>query len=98
VTLEGDLSLRHVEPVRGRLLEALSRHDAVTVDCQAVTGADLGLIQLLIAAQKSAQVAAKTLTLAQPVSGALREALARGGFLAATSGQSSFWLKGGATP
>ena len=94
VKLAGDLTLRHIEPVRAELVAALARQQALTIDCEAVTGADLGLIQLLIAAQKSADAAGKSASLARPVSGALRDALARGGFLAATSAQSSFWLKG----
>lgn len=93
VALEGDLTLRHIEPVRVRLATLLAQPGALTVDCEAVTHADLALIQLLIAAQKSAQAAGKSLHLARPASGALREALARGGFLAASSAQRSFWLK-----
>lgn len=98
LALHGDVTLRHLEPVRAKLLELLERHAEISVDCDAISRVDLGLIQLLLAARKSAQAAGKTLTLARPATGALRNALSRGGFIGAASEQNAFWLKGGAPP
>ena len=54
--------------------------------------ADLTLVQLLLSARKAAERDGKRLTLAVPASGALLDALTRGGVLAAAD---PFWLQPG---
>ncbi len=95
--LDGSLTLRTIETTRAQLLEMMQRHASLEIDCSAATEIDLSFIQLLLAARASAQSAGKTLALAQPAAGTLRDALERGGFLGAVPGQATadeaFWLK-----
>lgn len=79
----------------------MERQDAIEIDAAAVTEADLSLVQLLLAARKAAQQSGKTLVLARPVSGALRDVLLRGGFLAPGAPrkeEDAFWLQGASAP
>ena len=95
--LDGALTLRTIETTRTKLLEMLERHQALEIDCSAATEIDLSFIQLLLSARMSAQSTGKTIALAHPASGALSDALQRGGFLGAVPGQGTadetFWLK-----
>jgi ABC-type transporter Mla MlaB component len=79
--LHGAMTLREVDAVRSRLLEAMSVNDTIEIDCSAVTGADVSFIQCLIAARRTAAATGKRLSLAAPAQGALLDALVRGGFL-----------------
>jgi ABC-type transporter Mla MlaB component len=100
--LPSSATIRTVETLRSELLAALERQAALEIDCAALAEADLSLIQVLLAARKTAQASGKTLALAQPASGVLRDVLLRSGFLAAAGGppkeQDAFWLKGAAAP
>jgi ABC-type transporter Mla MlaB component len=95
--VEGSLTLRTIETTRTQLLETMERHRSIEVDCSAATEIDLSFVQLLLAARSGAQGAGKSLGLAQPASGVLRDALERGGFLGTVPGQAmadeAFWLK-----
>jgi anti-anti-sigma regulatory factor len=95
VALDGVLSIRSIDVVRGRLLDALAEHQAVQVDCTMAESVDLSLIQLLVAARLSARQAGKQLTLAAPAGAVLRAALVQGGFLPGEgtdqSGADAFW-------
>ena len=92
VILDGGLTIRSIDGTRSRLAAALSEHMAVEIDCSAAVEVDLSLIQLLIAARRSASEAGKRLALAQPADGALRAALTQGGFLPAKEADAAFWL------
>ena len=86
--------MRAAEATYARLLEA-ARMPAVEIDCRGATEVDVSLIQLILAARASARQAGRSLTLAQPADGKLREALQRGGFIAAadqTTADQAFWL------
>jgi anti-anti-sigma regulatory factor len=95
VILEGALTIRTAEATYAKLLEAASL-PAVEIDCSGATEVDVSLIQLIVAARASARQGGRGLTLAQPADGALREALQRGGFLAAgadpATADQAFWL------
>jgi anti-anti-sigma regulatory factor len=82
VALSGTLTLRNIEDVRGWLLDAIQTHQAITIDCAAVTEVDLSFLQLIIAARKSAASAGKSFSLAQPAAGAFLDTLGRAGLLA----------------
>ena len=88
--------------MRSTLAAALRDHAAIEVDCSAVVETDLSLIQLLLAARRSAGDAGKRLVLAQPAAGALRVALAQGGLLPAegpaNDAEAAFWLGTAASP
>ena len=95
VVLEGALTMRAAEATYAKLLEAANQ-PAVEIDCSGATEVDVSLIQLILAARASARQTGRSLTLAQPADGKLREALQRGGFLAAAADQATadqaFWL------
>jgi ABC-type transporter Mla MlaB component len=98
LVLNGALTVRNVVAVHSKILNALQNHAIVEIDCDAATEIDLSFIQLLLAARKSAASRGKSLSLARPASGGLRDALARGGLLPAVEGvpgdDAAFWLKG----
>jgi anti-anti-sigma regulatory factor len=94
LVLDGELTIRTAEATYAKLLEAASQ-PAVAIDCSGATEVDASLIQLVLAARASARQAGRSLTLAQPAEGKLREALQRGGFLAAAApatADQAFWL------
>ena len=92
---DGLLTLRTVEALQTRLADALATHDHLIVDCSAATEVDLSVVQLLLAARRTAADDGKTLLLAQPAGEALDKTLRRGGFLdPAGGGDIAFWLKG----
>jgi anti-anti-sigma regulatory factor len=91
--LEGVLTLRTANDIKSQLSESGARYGTVVVDCGEIDEVDLSIIQLLLAAQLSAHAANRTIRLAQPVSGALRGALERGGFFSEPTVQNqAFWL------
>jgi len=99
VVLEGAQTIGGAEDARARLLAALAGHSRVEVDCSAATEIDLSVVQLILAARKSALAAGKRLVLAQPAAGVLRGVLERGGFLPSDGGsratdEETFWSKG----
>jgi hypothetical protein len=99
--LNGAQTVRTIQAAHERLIAAMAEHQAIEIHCSAVTELDLSLIQLVLAAKRSADKAGKSLRLAAPAAGKLRDALERAGFLAATDGETggqAFWLKGTSTP
>lgn len=92
--LEPVQTLRTIDATCAALRDLLAQHANVEIDCSAVDEADLTLVQLLLAARKSAQQSGKCLALTAPISGSLRDALARSGALyapGADSSAQSFW-------
>ena len=81
ISLDGALTVRGVHSVHASLLAALEQHAMIILDCSAATEVDLSLIQLLLAARRTAQRANKTLRLAGADNSALQTALLRGGFV-----------------
>ena len=81
IRLEGILGLRDSETIKSQLLEAIQASAAVHIDARDLAEVDVSVIQLLIAAQKSAFLKGTTYTLSTPANGALAQALDRGGFL-----------------
>jgi anti-anti-sigma regulatory factor len=63
VKLSGALGLRGIGALRDEIAEALAAHEAVAIDSTAVESADTSAIQLLLSAQKTANVEGKALTL-----------------------------------
>jgi hypothetical protein len=75
------------------LSEALSAGTDVTLDLGDMEEADLAFIQLIIAAQRSAQVLGLSLTLSRPAPEPVMQTLERGGFIgAAPDDRRQFWL------
>lgn len=83
VKISGDAGLRTAQDIGATLREALAKHDKVTIATEAISGADITTIQLLLAARKQAQASGKSLSLAAPPTGALRDLLIQTGCLGA---------------
>jgi ABC-type transporter Mla MlaB component len=101
-SVEGPATLRTIDEIRGRLLDMMQRHPALAIDCGGTTEADLSLVQLLLAARRSARQAGRSITLAKPGGAVLGALLARGGFLgapdAAATDEDVTWLKDAIAP
>ena len=63
--------------------DALSGGAHLVVDCTEASEIDVSFLQLLVAAQRSAERSGKTIALSAPPQGALADALKRCGFAAA---------------
>ena len=98
LALSESVTIRNIEAVREELLAMMQQQPAVEVDCAALAEGDLSLIQLLLAARKSAGNSGGTIVLAQPAADVLRDLLTRGELLAASGGPpreaDAFWLQG----
>jgi ABC-type transporter Mla MlaB component len=97
LVLDGALTVRNIAAVYAKVADALQHHAAVAIDCDTATEIDLSFVQLLIAARKTASNSGRSLALARPASGALRDALTRGGLLPAAEvagDDAAFWLRG----
>lgn len=79
VQLAGSLSIRDAADTLDKVKAALAGADSLTIDCSALTGADLSIVQLLAAAHKTAVAAGKPLHLRAPAGGALDILLRRAG-------------------
>ncbi|MFL9823400.1 STAS domain-containing protein [Rhodoplanes sp. SY1] len=97
VDLAGAQTVRTIAAAHERLRAELDRADAVRIRLDDVSEFDLTLVQLVLAARRSARAAGKSLDLAAPARGALRRALDRAGFLATDPadpcGGAAFWLQ-----
>lgn len=96
LVLDGEQTIRGVESLRSRLLDALRDKATVEIDVDGATVIDVSVIQLMLAARNSARRSGGKIVLARPAGGALLDALTRGGFLAAASASAddAFWSKG----
>ncbi len=90
LTLERSVTVRNIDGLHANLLAMLSQQCPVVIDCSALEETDLSLIQLLVAARRSAQQSGRSLALAGPAMGALQVALRQGGFLSGADGD-AFW-------
>ncbi len=86
LALDGELTIRTIEAIHARLTDALAAGGDLLIDTTHATQVDIAFIQLVLAARRSAAAAGTSLTLAAPAGGALRDALARGGFLSPVAG------------
>jgi anti-anti-sigma regulatory factor len=81
VEITGDAGLRAAQELAATLRQAVATQDDVVIATDAITGADITTIQLLLAASKLAQASGKSLRLTAPPKGVLRELLTQTGFL-----------------
>lgn len=96
IELAGTLGVRDAAGLANRLAEAIDAHPAVTISAAALEGADISIVQILVAAHKSAAKAGKPLTI-EPGEVLLRTLL-KAGFLNADSTPSpdgAFWQEAG---
>ena len=94
IAFEGAISIRNIDAVRSGVLQALSLHTTVNIDCSAIESADLSAVQLLLAARRSAQTNGKQLQLHPPPAPALHGALLRGGLVQPGADGDPFWSGG----
>ncbi|MEJ2228081.1 MAG: STAS domain-containing protein [Alphaproteobacteria bacterium] len=94
--MEGSLTSGKLAPTHEALIDAIENNQSVTVDCSAVSAADISLVQLILSARKTALSAGKSVTLSAPAYGALLDVLTRGAFVNATgsvpAAEQAFWL------
>jgi anti-anti-sigma regulatory factor len=94
--ISGDAGLRNAQELAQQLKSALADHHTIAVATSDIASADITTVQLLLAARRQALAMGKSLVLAAPVQGALRELLIQIGVLdssgiTATS-DATFWL------
>lgn len=80
LSLSGGLTTPGGEDVHRRVREALNGCEELVVDCSGATEIDVSFLQILVAAQRSAERSRKTVALASPPQGVLADALRRCGF------------------
>jgi anti-anti-sigma regulatory factor len=86
IELTGAITIREIETVRRSLLTQLERKTPLEIDFSGVTEADISLIQLLVAAEKSGAA----IRLSQPYPESVQQVLARSGLDAAGA---TIWTK-----
>lgn len=79
VPLEGALGLKAARGIRDVLRQAFDASRSIVVDARAVTGVDISVIQLLIAARHSADREGKSFTLLGDPAGPLATMVAEAG-------------------
>lgn len=80
--LEGSQTIRDAAALAGSLSEALAAHDGLRVETAAVASVDVGILQVLVAAHKTARRMAKPLSIEAGPGGALEAALEASGIAA----------------
>lgn len=85
IEITGAITIREIEGVRQGLLAKLQSKTPFEIDMSGVTEADISLVQLMIAAEKSGA----EIRLAQPYPEAVQQVLARSGLDAAAT----LWTK-----
>lgn len=79
--ISGDVGLRNASGLAQLLRDALAATDMLRLDVAGITTADITTVQLLLAAHKQALAAGKSVTLAAPPQGVLRDFLIAAGCL-----------------
>lgn len=97
VLLEGSLSLRQAQDVQKRLSDAIATVDSIEVDLNGIADIDVSLVQLLLAARKSAARRGKMLAFVNMPHRLAEGFLTRAGLLgpdgSARSPNEEFWLE-----
>jgi anti-anti-sigma regulatory factor len=81
--LAGSVGVRDAARLAAELQQALSGPVSVAIDCTNLADIDLSIVQLLVAAHKTATAAGKPLRLISPAGGPLAALLRQAGFIAA---------------
>jgi ABC-type transporter Mla MlaB component len=97
MSFTGEVTISNISQAHERLGALLREQEAVIVDIEDLTEADLTFVQLLESARRKASEIGVGFSLNKPASGSLLEVLRRGGFLDdETSDRATFWLQGAA--
>lgn len=84
--LKGELSIRDCPGLTADLLAAIGNSEVLLVDASGLVSADISILQLLIAAHRSAQALSKSVAIQAPEGGVLDGLLRRSGIGAALNG------------
>lgn len=94
--LPANLTLRTITATHTDILACLADHDGVEIAFEDEMQVDLSFLQLMESARIQAARSGKAISLSQPASGALLDALRRAGFLEGmTAEDAQFWLHQG---
>jgi len=85
----GSLTVSQSEAIQASLLEALTGHACVEIDCSGAEDIDVSFLQLLISASRTAAAHNKNLNLSSPPGAVLSEAMNRCGFAVPAPGVTS---------
>ncbi|CFX33164.1 protein of unknown function [Candidatus Filomicrobium marinum] len=98
IALAGGLGLQDAKDTCAKLVQALEKFDTVEVDLSELTSVDVSIVQLLIAARKSASARGKALTISSNSSENFRGTLAEIGLSGTQGGgcnlDAAFWFGG----
>jgi len=83
IELTGAITIREIEAIRSDLRAKLQAKTPLEIDLSGITETDISLIQLMLAAEKSAANLGAVIRLAQPYPEAVQQVLARSGLDAA---------------
>lgn len=96
LAFEGAMTIRQAAEAHARLCAALAGEGPVTLDVTGVTAADLSFVQLIESARRTLAGHGRDLALTAPANDALRDVLARGGFLSGgDEARRQFWIQRG---
>jgi anti-anti-sigma regulatory factor len=98
LALRGEQSVRQAAETYAEVLAALREPGDLVLDCTGVTEADLSLVQIILAAHRSARADGRNVVLSASPEGALRRALERGGFVDAGATDPACWTSLEAVP
>lgn len=93
VVFQGSMTIQEIDAARLKMVEAISCHSVIDVDCSGVAQADITFVQMLLAARLGTADLGKVIRLTAPAAGPLRETLERSGLLSAHGDTPSaqFW-------
>jgi ABC-type transporter Mla MlaB component len=98
VVLAGAQTVRQAAQTHADISAALAGPGALRLDVAGVSEADLSVIQIILAAHRSAAARDRRLELCAPPAGALRDALQRGGFAQCDATDPARWISHEVSP
>jgi len=89
VVFAGSLTVSQSEAIQASLLEGLTQHASVEIDCSGAEEIDVSFLQILISASRTAAAWNKNLSLSSPPCALLTEAMNRCGIPVPATGVTS---------
>lgn len=95
IRMDGEIELKHAVDFRDRLRSALADHQDIVIDASDLAAIDASIVQLLVAAQKTAAKTGRSIRMIAPADGVLGRFLIETGFVdahgAPLAGMGDFW-------
>lgn len=96
LVFSGSQTVRNLDETTEKLKEYIQTSDPVVIDCTRIEEVDVGFIQLLLSARRTAAAQGRIMRMTAPAGGALLTCLLNAGLLAENrSGSRDFWMSGG---